>query len=111
MTTDESVICDPSEQELVDAGFGVVDGRVFYPDGDPVSWFAGGAVSVDGIGYLVTNGDDERDTLLRDGSPRIVAEFVADEAGDEDGHLDDVEEGCGCVEVWEYLSEQREDDD
>ena len=24
-------------------------------------------------------------------------------------HLSDVEEGCGCVEVWEHLSEQRAD--
>jgi hypothetical protein len=26
-------------------------------------------------------------------------------------HLDDVEDGCGCAEVWEHLSEQREADD
>ena len=24
-------------------------------------------------------------------------------------HLDDVEDGCGCAEVWEHLSEQRDD--
>lgn len=24
-------------------------------------------------------------------------------------HLDDVEDGCGCAEVWEHLSEQREE--
>jgi hypothetical protein len=23
-------------------------------------------------------------------------------------HLDDVEDGCGCAEVWEHLSEERE---
>lgn len=23
-------------------------------------------------------------------------------------HLEDVEDGCGCAEVWEHLSEQRE---
>jgi len=22
-------------------------------------------------------------------------------------HLDDVEDGCGCAEVWEHLSEER----
>lgn len=27
----------------------------------------------------------------------------------EDDHLEDVEDGCGCAEVWEHLSEQRED--
>ena len=26
-------------------------------------------------------------------------------------HLDDVEGGCGCTEIWEHLSERREADD
>jgi len=25
-------------------------------------------------------------------------------------HLDNVEDGCGCAEVWEHLSEERERD-
>jgi hypothetical protein len=25
-------------------------------------------------------------------------------------HLDDVEDGCGCAEVWEHLSERRAGD-
>jgi hypothetical protein len=25
------------------------------------------------------------------------------------GHLDDVEDGCGCTEIWEHLSENREE--
>jgi hypothetical protein len=32
----------------------------------------------------------------------------------ETDHLDDMEDGCGCAEVWEHLSERREgaaDDD
>ena len=28
-----------------------------------------------------------------------------------DDHLEDVEDGCGCAEVWEHLSERREADD
>jgi hypothetical protein len=24
-------------------------------------------------------------------------------------HLDDIEDGCGCAEVWDHLSEQRGD--
>jgi hypothetical protein len=24
-------------------------------------------------------------------------------------HLSDVEDGCGCAEVWEHLSDQREE--
>jgi hypothetical protein len=27
----------------------------------------------------------------------------------DDGHLADVPDGCGCAEVWEHLSEQREE--
>lgn len=26
-------------------------------------------------------------------------------------HLDDIEDGAGCTEIWEHLSEQRADDD
>jgi hypothetical protein len=29
-----------------------------------------------------------------------------DEARDDD-HLDDIDDGCGCAEVWEHLSERR----
>jgi hypothetical protein len=25
-------------------------------------------------------------------------------------HLDDMEDGCGCAEVWEHLSERRDGD-
>ncbi|WP_170178695.1 hypothetical protein [Halapricum salinum] len=25
-----------------------------------------------------------------------------------DEHLEDVEDGCGCTEIWEHLSENRE---
>jgi len=34
-----------------------------------------------------------------------------DEEADEavDDHLADVEEGAGCTEIWEHLSEQREE--
>lgn len=34
---------------------------------------------------------------------------AAEERGD--AHLADVEDGCGCAEVWEHLSERRERDD
>jgi hypothetical protein len=27
-----------------------------------------------------------------------------------DDHLDGVEDGCGCTEIWEHLSEQRDGD-
>jgi hypothetical protein len=37
----------------------------------------------------------------------------ADERADGDEHtthLDDVDAGAGCTEIWEYLSEQRDDE-
>ena len=39
-----------------------------------------------------------------------MAETTADETDTEpvpDDHLDDLEDGCGCAEVWEHLSEER----
>jgi len=37
-------------------------------------------------------------------------ESDAEEPEDVDtSHLDDVEDGCGCAEVWEHLSEERDD--
>jgi hypothetical protein len=42
----------------------------------------------------------------------MADDTVAETAGDEraDDHLADVEDGCGCAEVWEHLSEERADD-
>jgi hypothetical protein len=37
----------------------------------------------------------------------VSGDEVAD-AGDERRHLDDVEPGAGCAEIWEHLSERRE---
>jgi hypothetical protein len=33
------------------------------------------------------------------------------ETDDEHDHLDGIEDGCGCTEVWEHLSEQRNDEE
>lgn len=51
-------------------------------------------------------------------SERPASKHDADEPDDTDrspraeradqAHLQDVEDGCGCAEVWEHLSEQRE---
>jgi len=49
-------------------------------------------------GGLASNRDDETDDSDR--SPRS-------ERSDQE-HLQGVEDGCGCAEVWEHLSEQRE---
>lgn len=31
------------------------------------------------------------------------------EAEVDTSHLDDVEDGCGCTEVWEHLSDERDE--
>ncbi|WP_255666176.1 hypothetical protein [Haladaptatus sp. DYF46] len=33
-----------------------------------------------------------------------------EEGDDEREHLDDIEDGAGCVEIWERLSERREEE-
>ena len=53
-------------------------------------------------GGLASNqGDDESDDP--DDSDRSPRSEHADQE-----HLQGVEDGCGCAEVWEHLSEQRE---
>lgn len=34
-----------------------------------------------------------------------------DDAERDRGHLSGLEDGSGCTEIWEHLSEQREDDE
>ena len=37
------------------------------------------------------------------------AESDEDEQEVDTSHLDDVEDGCGCAEVWEHLSDERDE--
>jgi len=42
-----------------------------------------------------------------------TAETAPEQDRDEDvdtAHLDDMDDGCGCTEVWEHLSDEREED-
>ncbi|MFW5938084.1 MAG: hypothetical protein ACOCSN_03995 [Halanaeroarchaeum sp.] len=34
---------------------------------------------------------------------------MAIDTSTEDEHLDEIEDGAGCTEIWEHLSEQRGD--
>lgn len=34
---------------------------------------------------------------------------MSDDDKRDDSHLDDVETGAGCTEIWEHLAEQREE--
>ncbi len=45
----------------------------------------------------------------RGGGPTVTSRSSDANADDTPtDHLDDVEDGCGCAEVWEHLSEHRE---
>ncbi|MEZ3164428.1 hypothetical protein ABNG03_13625 [Halorubrum sp. RMP-47] len=61
----------------------------------------------------MTERDDDRSTDDRGVSEEREADSEAEAAEDEaDGdadHLDDVEDGVGCTEIWERLSERREE--
>jgi|AntRauMinimDraft_4_1070384.scaffolds.fasta_scaffold02161_2 hypothetical protein len=52
----------------------------------------------------VTEGGDEVDELGR-GEGDDETEH---DAPDDTGHLGDIEDGAGCTEIWERLSERRE---
>jgi len=57
-----------------------------------------------GLDDTVPDYDDPDDDATADGrtdDPRDV----------DTSHLDGVDDGCGCTEVWEHLSEEREADD
>ena len=37
----------------------------------------------------------------------------ADDERDDDvdtSHLDDVDDGCGCAEIWEHMSDERDEE-
>ncbi len=42
-------------------------------------------------------------------SNRSALEADEGESRDDDSHLDDVPDGAGCAEIWERLSEHREE--
>ncbi|MGQ3327830.1 hypothetical protein [Halorubrum sp. FL23] len=48
--------------------------------------------------------DEEREGAENDAD----AEEPDREPDDGTGHLDDIEDGIGCTEIWERLSERRE---
>jgi len=58
----------------------------------------------------MTEGGDSRatDDERCDAGDRTDAEGETD-AEPADGHLDGVEDGAGCTEIWERLSERREE--
>lgn len=45
-------------------------------------------------------------TVFADGVTKIMSNSTP-EADGADDHLDDLPDGCGCVEVWTALSDQR----
>jgi hypothetical protein len=54
----------------------------------------------------VTTGVDVDADADADSSAAAESGTADDER--DDAHLQDIEDGCGCAEVWEHLSERRE---
>ena len=63
-------------------------------------------MSVEPVPIAMTDADPSTDE--RDGEEGEEREGDGDESGDS-GHLDDVPDGAGCTEIWERLSERREE--
>jgi len=40
---------------------------------------------------------------------RRVSNTTDRSRAEEEDHLADIDDGCGCAEVWEHMSEQRDD--
>lgn len=60
-------------------------------------------------------GDRHRDTPDDDGIQEDDREAPGggrlDQSEDHDDHVEEIEDGAGCTEIWEHLSERRADDD
>lgn len=54
------------------------------------------------------SGDERKETDRRREDVDTETEQESDD-GDESSHLDGVEDGAGCTEIWERLSERREE--
>lgn len=42
--------------------------------------------------------------------PPTTDEATEENSDADRSHLDDLEDGAGCTEIWEHLSDRREDD-
>ncbi len=65
----------------------------------------------DSAGSDSTDGPDSTEGPREDSSPGETGSAAldcVDESVDE-GHLEDLPDGSGCVEVWEYLADRRGD--
>ena len=53
--------------------------------------------------------DDEREEVTAGQRGEDPDPETDPEPDDGTGHLDDIEDGAGCTEIWERLSERRDD--
>lgn len=56
----------------------------------------------------MTDSDDVRRSPVTPSERTDEADETDDAERTDGSHLDSVEDGCGCAEVWEHLSEQRD---
>ena len=64
-------------------------------------------------GYMSGGGLPSPTRMSDTGTPLAETDDAEDDVPDPEdvdtSHLDDVEDGCGCAELWEHLSEERAD--
>ncbi|WP_058366178.1 hypothetical protein [Haloparvum sedimenti] len=67
---------------------------------------------------MTDEGRDVREHASADVAPELYAtdggaagdaDAAREENAGDDDHLDDLPEGAGCTEIWEHLSERREE--
>lgn len=60
----------------------------------------------------MTDQDDPAEESTADDTGESPADELGEgpvEGRDGESHLDDVQDGAGCTEIWEHLSENRDD--
>jgi hypothetical protein len=64
--------------------------------------------TADGDGETGASRDGERAGRPASDEENHEVDEATDGEARQDAHLDEVADGCGCTEIWEHLSEQRE---
>jgi hypothetical protein len=58
----------------------------------------------------MSTGRTETEAEAEGRADEVEGRGTSDPADRETRHLDEMEDGCGCAEVWEHMSERRAED-
>lgn len=84
-----------------DDGVGAETGTESRSSDDPDEKVGGG------VGETADSGTDETTGSGAGGTADSGTDEESEDRDEVGSHLDDVDPGCGCAEVWEAMSEQR----